>query len=270
MATTEPVTDWTTDYDIFDPSFVADPYPVWTRAPTPCPVAHTGRWGGSWMPSRFEDVDAIAHDVEHFSSTEITVTPPVQVPDGGVKAPPITSDPPEHAWARRLILPAFAPRAVERYVRGDPGAVPGADRRVHRHRQGRRRRPVRPADPAPGDRRAARRRPRSGRRFVEWVRGVLELGLQDPELRLKYREKIIALLLRRGGGPPAARRATTSSPTCWPRRSTASRCRSTTWSAPATCCWWPASTPPGRRSARPCGTSPPTPTTAAAWSRTRH
>jgi cytochrome P450 len=28
--------------------------------------------------------------------------------------------------------------------------------------------------------------------FTEWVRGVLELGLQDPELRLRYREKIIS------------------------------------------------------------------------------
>jgi cytochrome P450 len=192
VATTEPVTDWTSDFDIFDPSFVADPYPVWSELRPACPVAHTGRWGGSWMPSRFEDVDAIAHDVEHFSSTEITVTPPVQVPEGGVKAPPITSDPPEHAWARRLILPAFAPRAVERYVEAtrqlcralidefiDTGKADAAGQyaqqippRVIAELLG--------VDAERAD------------DFVEWVRGVLELGLQDPELRLKYREKIIA------------------------------------------------------------------------------
>src|SRR5688572_30081057 len=103
MATTRPVQDWASDYDIFDPSFVTDPYPVWSALRPSCPMAHSERWGGSWMPTRFADVDAIAHDVEHFSSTEITVTPPVGVDYGGVKAPPITSDPPEHAWARRLI-----------------------------------------------------------------------------------------------------------------------------------------------------------------------
>ena len=27
--TTEPVVDWSTDYDIFDPGYVADPVPVW-------------------------------------------------------------------------------------------------------------------------------------------------------------------------------------------------------------------------------------------------
>lgn len=26
---TPPVTDWATDYDIFDPQYVADPFPIW-------------------------------------------------------------------------------------------------------------------------------------------------------------------------------------------------------------------------------------------------
>jgi hypothetical protein len=24
-----PVSDWTSDYDVFDPDYVVDPYPVW-------------------------------------------------------------------------------------------------------------------------------------------------------------------------------------------------------------------------------------------------
>ena len=33
-------------------------------------------------------------------------------------APPITSDPPEHHWHRRTILPTFAPHAVAKYEDG--------------------------------------------------------------------------------------------------------------------------------------------------------
>ena len=64
------VTDWATDYDVFDPTFVAQPYPVWADLRRRCPVAHTERFGGSWMPTRYADVTAAARDVEHFSSRE--------------------------------------------------------------------------------------------------------------------------------------------------------------------------------------------------------
>ena len=32
-----------------------------------------------------------------------------------IAAAPITADPPIHSWTRRMLLPAFAPRAVEKY-----------------------------------------------------------------------------------------------------------------------------------------------------------
>ena len=104
MATTEPVHDWQSDYDIFDPGYVRDPVPRWDEL-RGCPIAHTERWGGSWLPTRYEDIHAIAHDVEHVSSTQITVVPRVVVPGTEhVHAPPIDSDPPEHGWSRRLLL----------------------------------------------------------------------------------------------------------------------------------------------------------------------
>ncbi|MCU4187469.1 cytochrome P450 [Acidiferrimicrobium sp. IK] len=112
------MTDVATDYDIFDPGYVVEPYPVWAALRQRCPVAHTDRWGGSWLPTRYDDVVAFARDVEHFSSESVTVTPAIEGVPGipaDIKAPPITSDPPEHHWARRLILPVFAPQAVARY-----------------------------------------------------------------------------------------------------------------------------------------------------------
>ena len=51
-----PVADWSTDYDIFDPGYVAEPYPVWDELRQACPIAHTERWGGSWLPTRYDDV----------------------------------------------------------------------------------------------------------------------------------------------------------------------------------------------------------------------
>ncbi len=43
---------------------------------------------------------------------------PEGVPYSGVSAPPISSDPPMHQWARKLILPFFAPGAVRPYEAG--------------------------------------------------------------------------------------------------------------------------------------------------------
>ena len=110
-----PVTDWTTDFDHTDEVWAADPYPIWAdiRA-SECPVVHSDRHGGVWLPTRHEDVSAIAYDTEHFTSQSPIVTegrPMMPAPQG--VAPPISSDPPFHHDARRLLLPAFSPKAVE-------------------------------------------------------------------------------------------------------------------------------------------------------------
>jgi cytochrome P450 len=79
-------------------------------------VAHTERFGGAWLPTRFEDVAAIAHDTEHFSSRAIIVSnfrPPLDLAPVG-EVPPISSDPPFHHDARKLLLPAFTKAAVSR------------------------------------------------------------------------------------------------------------------------------------------------------------
>ena len=104
------VTDWRTDVDHTDPGWVADPYPIWEDLREECPIAHSGRYGGVWLPTRHEDVSAIANDTEHFTSRSIIVTnhrPPMELAPQGV-APPISSDPPYHAEARRMLLPAFS------------------------------------------------------------------------------------------------------------------------------------------------------------------
>ena len=110
------VSDWATDFSHLEPEWAADPYPIQDDLRQRCPIAHTGRFGGAWLPTRYEDVAAIAYDTERFSSRSIILSnfrpPPEVAPIGG--SPPISSDPPFHHDARKLLLPPFTKSAVER------------------------------------------------------------------------------------------------------------------------------------------------------------
>ena len=197
--TRKPVESLLTDYDIFEPSFVANPYPGYSEIrESECPIAHTDRYQGSWLPTRYEDVVALAQEYEVFTSRGILVMPPppgqAEGAYGGVAAPPITSDPPDHHWHRRLILPVFAPQAVAKYEQGtkdlcnalidefiDKGtADAAADYAQHI--------PVRVISTmlgVPFD---------MEEEFTDWVRGVLE-NMHDLERRKRSRQSIIEFFL---------------------------------------------------------------------------
>jgi hypothetical protein len=109
-----PVTDWATDFDHADPEYNAHVHEIWADLRGSCPVAHTDRYNGAWLPVTHADVTAIAYDTEHFTSRSVVVNTNevlAQAPIGG--APPITSDPPFHQHARRLLLPPFAPKQID-------------------------------------------------------------------------------------------------------------------------------------------------------------
>ena len=117
MATVKPVQSWETDWDHADPAYNQNAHQIWDQLRGTCPVAHTDRYGGAWLPVTHADVSAVARDTDHFSSEGAVLSnkPPREewvsmAPIGG--APPITSDPPFHADARRLLLPAFSPQVV--------------------------------------------------------------------------------------------------------------------------------------------------------------
>jgi cytochrome P450 len=113
---TGPVSDWATDFSQMEPEWAADPYSIQDDLRQRCPIAHTNRFGGGWLVTRYEDVAAVAHDTERFSSRSIIMgnfRPPRELaPIGG--SPPITSDPPFHHDARTLLLPAFTKTAVSK------------------------------------------------------------------------------------------------------------------------------------------------------------
>jgi cytochrome P450 len=116
---TAPVTAWESDFDVLDPGYIADPFKIWEELRAKCPIAHTDRRGSTWLPTRYEDVTAIAHDVVHFSSLEVAVIPfEGEEPEEPVLPyglPPISADPPLHTWTRRLLLPWFSHQRVESY-----------------------------------------------------------------------------------------------------------------------------------------------------------
>src|ERR1700751_3180711 len=101
-----------TDFDYLVPEWTENPYPIWDELRSKCPIAHTDRFMGTYLATRYEDVRAIANDTEHFSSRRVLVRdsrPPA------VPAPPLTSDPPVHRSQRMLLQPAFTAEAVRRY-----------------------------------------------------------------------------------------------------------------------------------------------------------
>ncbi|MFT3851172.1 MAG: cytochrome P450 [Ilumatobacteraceae bacterium] len=109
-----PVTDWATDFDHADPEYNRHAHEIWADLREHCPVAHTDRYHGAWLPVLHEDVSNIAHDTENYTSRAVVVSYAeelAQAPIGG--APPISSDPPFHHHARRLLLPPFAPKKIE-------------------------------------------------------------------------------------------------------------------------------------------------------------
>ncbi len=195
-----PVEDWTTDYDIRDPSYVENPVPIWAEMRERCPIAHTERLGGSWNPTRFDDLREMAKMVPELSSRQVLVMPPPPgMPEMSryeqqIAAAPITADPPIHSWTRRMLLPAFAPRAVTSYqgyteglchslidgfieVGQCDGAVQYSQQippRVIAHMIG--------VDPAMSD------------QFVDWVNALLGEGLVDPSRRLQARDEVFAYL----------------------------------------------------------------------------
>ncbi|MCH8949486.1 MAG: cytochrome P450 [Chloroflexi bacterium] len=192
----EPVTDWKTDYDIFAEEYKKNPFPIWDELREECPIAQTERWDGSFMPTRYEDLFNIARDTRRFSSRDVLVAQfgePSEEPEfeerneevANVGAPPITSDPPEHTWARKLLLPPFSIKSVARWepetrelcrslVSGfvDKGRADGAVDYAQQI-------PPRVIASMLGFPKEM-----SGT-FTEWVRGFLELGLTDPDLRQK-------------------------------------------------------------------------------------
>ena len=133
-----PVSDFATDFDHADKDYNPNAPKVWKQLRDDgCPVAHSDRYGGMWIPITHETVHEIAYDTDNFTSRAVVpavgrpgdlampapigaviavsggLVAPLAIPPPTGGVPPISSDPPFHGMARRMLLPPFAPKQIE-------------------------------------------------------------------------------------------------------------------------------------------------------------
>ena len=89
--------------DVYDPAFLADPYPAYARLREHDPVHRVAT--GAWLLSRYDDVTRVLRDHDRFSSSPMNMGAP------GFKFL-IGSDPPDHTRLRRLVNKPFHPAAI--------------------------------------------------------------------------------------------------------------------------------------------------------------
>ncbi len=65
-------------FDHMSQEVAQDPFPLFDEMRSQqCPVGHSDLHGGFYIPTRYEDIAAIAYDPETFSSGRITIPNPV-------------------------------------------------------------------------------------------------------------------------------------------------------------------------------------------------
>lgn len=88
-----------------------DPVPLLRSMQDSCPIGHSDAHGGSWIPTRYQDIWNVTRDPESFCSGL-----GVSFPSHGMPPlPPIESDPPKHSLYRAPLIPRFSPGAVSKY-----------------------------------------------------------------------------------------------------------------------------------------------------------
>jgi cytochrome P450 len=191
-----PVEDWATDFDIFDPEYVKDPAPVWDDLRARCPIAHTERWGGAWMATKYDDLRDLVRMVPELSSRSPAVVPlsPLMREEAiaeaklyGTENPPITADPPAHKPFKQLILPFFTPTAVDSYCQFTEDLAHQLIDRIIDKGEGDAAEDFAQQIPPRVIAQMLGIDPSRGDDFTEWTRGVIEIGQTDPEARRKYR-----------------------------------------------------------------------------------
>ncbi|KJC59256.1 cytochrome P450 [Bradyrhizobium sp. LTSPM299] len=171
------VTDWVNDFDHTDPTWTEDPFPIWEELRAASPVVHTERFLGCYMPTTYQAVKEIAYDTEHFSSRRVIVRD--VRPDITARAPPITSDPPEHKPAKQVLLHPFTPDAMKKLeprVRAICNELIDefiADGRCDAAARYTKHIPVRAIAHMLGI------PEKDGDLFIKWIHQILELGIKD-------------------------------------------------------------------------------------------
>jgi cytochrome P450 len=98
------------DFDFFNEEHSAQVYEILGYAQQHCPVLPTAADGGYHVVTRYADVQAVLSDPRTYSSRKPTLRG-----TGGVRVPPIDTDPPSHRDFRLILNPFFHPKYLARY-----------------------------------------------------------------------------------------------------------------------------------------------------------
>ncbi|WP_375476539.1 cytochrome P450 [uncultured Jatrophihabitans sp.] len=101
--------------DNTDPALFTHLFDTLNQMRDQCPVAWSPSFGGFWALSKYDDVVKAAGDWQHFTTTQGIMVPPT---GASMKVIPAELDPPRHTKFRKLLLPYFTERALQRWVPG--------------------------------------------------------------------------------------------------------------------------------------------------------
>jgi cytochrome P450 len=100
-----------TDFDIHDPAGVETIFDQYAELRSRCPVAHSTKYGGHWVMTRYDDISEAMRNPEVFSSQCVNI-PPTIGQDGPMI--PLEIDPPDHTTYRQIMTPLFSPTRMRR------------------------------------------------------------------------------------------------------------------------------------------------------------
>src|SRR5882724_10834674 len=168
-----PVTDWVNDFDHTDPRWTENPFPIWDELRNECPVVHTKRFLGCYLPTTYQAVKEIAYDTEHFSSRRVVVRD-VRPEVRRNAAPPITSD------AMKKLEPrvrAICNELIDEFIAdGQCDAAARYTKHV----------PVRAIAHMLGI------PEKDGDLFITWIHEILELGIKDDDILVQAVQEMSA------------------------------------------------------------------------------
>lgn len=100
-----------------DPSLNDDPYGSYRRLRETSPIGWSEVWGGHWVLSRYEDLHAVMHRPDVFSSYPSLVPSPEDADSTLSIGPviPLETDPPDHTNYRQVLAPLFGPVEVRKH-----------------------------------------------------------------------------------------------------------------------------------------------------------
>ncbi|HEY3598905.1 MAG TPA: cytochrome P450 [Paraburkholderia sp.] len=100
--------DRVVDFDYMNPPGAAeDVHLAWKALHTGPDIVWSPYYGGHWIATRGEDIEAMQKDHTHFSHHSVNIPSLSQV-----QLVPLELDPPEHSAYRNLITPSFLPKAI--------------------------------------------------------------------------------------------------------------------------------------------------------------